>query len=204
MSCYPTLVDVKDYFDITDPTYDDQLTLILSWTSALIEAYLGRALCLAETTQTLYKPQTVIAQLDNYPGDSITEVEVDGNIKPLEDYHLVKRIGTVYGDFFSATHVNITYMGGYTELPAVISDVFYSIVGDRYETLLGASDADIKDVTLFDFAKVSYDTSGSSGSSSLSYQGVGSGTVPEPLQDYLGMLDLYKSNNVLLGADGVG
>ena len=201
---YPTLSDVKTYLGVTTTTDDARLTLFVNWTEALIHAYLGRDLNSAEYTQLFYKPVTEALQLDNFPVASLTSITTDDILQTLTDFDLVIDIGTVYGDFITGNTVSIVYTGGYTTLPLPVVDTLYAIIEDRYLEYKGESDAEVKDVTLFDFAKVSYDTSASSGNS-LTYTGVGSsGNVPQHLQDYLGVLDMYKSNNVLLNGDGVG
>jgi len=203
---YPTLSDVKTFLGLTTTDDDTRLTLLASWTEELIHAYIGRNLNTDTYTQTLYKPVTEGIQLDNYPVDSITSITNDDIAQTLTDYDLVEVIGTVYGDFVTATDVVIVYVGGYATIPPVIVDVFYAIVEDRYNEYKGTSDAEVKDVTLFDFAKVSYDSSTSSGANrSLTYSGIeAKGHIPSSLQDYLGVLDMYKSNTVLLNGEGVG
>lgn len=201
---YPTLSDVKDYYEIVDTTYDDQLNLIILWTADLIDTYLGRKLTFGTYEQTYYKAGTEMVQLDNYPVDVINTITVNGEEKDLANYYLSKNLGAVYGDFITEDEYVVNYDGGYTALPKIIEDVFYAICDDRlkdYKDRIGVSiDADIKDVTLFDFAKVSLDTSASG---QLSYQGVQSGEVPYPLSDYLGLLNLYRSNTAVMSVPGV-
>lgn len=203
---YPTLSDVKGFLGVTGTDDDTRLTLLVSWTEELIHAYLGRNLNTATYTQIYYKPQTEGIQLNNYPVDSITSITIDTETQTLTDYDLVIDIGTVYGDFIESEDVTIVYVGGYSTIPPLVVDVFYAVVEDRYNDYKGTSDAEVKDVTLFDFAKVSYDTSTGSGASrSLTYSGIESkGNVPAQLQEYLGVLDMYKSNTVLLNGSGVG
>jgi len=113
-------------------------------------------------------------------------------------------VGSVYGDFVESERVSIVYVGGYATIPPLVVDVFYAVVEDRYNDYKGTSDAEVKDVTLFDFAKVSYDTSTGSGARAINYSGVTStGNVPAQLQNYLGVIDMYKSNTVLLNGSGV-
>lgn len=203
---YYTVDEIKEYLTITDTTYDEQITLIREWTIELIERYLGRKFESAAFTQESFQPNSNLFQLDNYPIETLTSINIDGSdLTDLSDYYLDKKIGTIHGDFTNGNVYIISYTGGYTTVPAVINDALVLVVDDRYQAMLGASSAEVKDVTLFDFAKVSYDTSTSSGGSSISYSGVNStGTLPEPLQNYLGMLDLYKSNIVQLNGCGVG
>ena len=203
---YPTLADVKTYLGLTTTDDDARLTLIISWTEALIHAYLGRNLNEATYTHKSYKPVSDNIQLDNYPVSSITSITIDGETKTLADYDLVEDVGIVYGDFTTGDFVTIIYVGGYATLPTPIEDCFYAIIEDRYKEYKGISGAEVRDVTLFDFAKVSYDTSTTnSGSRSLTYTGVNStGHVPQVLQNYLGILDMYKSNKSLLSVEGIG
>ena len=201
---YPTLTDVKSFLDVTTSDDDARLTLLISWTEELIHRYLGRNLNSATYTQLAYKPQAEIFQLDNYPVDSITSITIDGEVQDLDDYDLVIDVGSVYGDFVESERVSIVYVGGYSTIPPLVVDVFYAVVEDRYNDYKGVSDAEVKDVTLFDFAKVSYDTSTGSGARSINYSGVTStGNVPAQLQSYLGVIDMYKSNTVLLNGCGV-
>jgi len=172
------------------------------WVQSLIETYLGRQLFNASYTHESYQPRSTQIQLDNYPVESVTTITMDGNTKDVSQYHLTKATGQVYGDFSSVDVLTIVYDGGFSELPAIIESVYMAIMKDGYEELSDTSDADVKDVTIFDFAKVAYDTTGSSGN--ISYSGVSSGNVPEPLANYLGQLDFYKSNVVLASTDGVG
>ena len=203
---YPTLSDVKSFLGLTATDDDTRLNLLISWTEELIHAYLGRNLNTATYTQTAYKPQTELIQLTNYTVDSLTSVTIDDELQTLTDFDLEAATGSVHGDFVSAETVSIVYIGGYATIPPLIIDVFYAVVEDRYNEYKGTSDAEVKDVTLFDFAKVTYDTSTGSGASrSLSYSGVeAKGNIPTHLQDYLGVLDMYKSNTVLLNGEGVG
>ena len=203
---YPSLSDVKDFLGISGTDDDTRLTLLISWTEELIHAYLGRNLNTDTYTKTSYKPQTEGIQLTNYPVDSVTSITIDTELQTLTDYDLVSDIGTVYGDFIESENVSIVYVGGYATIPPLVVDVFYAVVEDRYNDYKGISDSEVKDVTLFDFAKVSYDTSTGSGATrSLNYSGIESkGNVPSQLQSYLGVLDMYKSNAVLLNGSGVG
>ena len=199
---YPTLSDVKDYLGISVPTDDARLTLILVWTESLIEDYLGRKLTLAEYTQNSYKIRSEIMQLDNYPVASLTSITSDGDVQSLSDFDLSIETGVIYGDFTTVDQLVVIYQGGFTTLPPVIEQVFYQICEDQYNDFKGITEEDIKDVTLFDFAKVSFQQDNSS--RQLTYSGVGSsGNIPDQLLDYLGVLDMYKSNNQLVSVDGV-
>jgi len=201
---YPTLTDVKSFLGVTSSDDDARLTLLISWTEELIHRYLGRNLNSASYTQLSYKPRAEIFQLDNYPVASITSVTIDDEVQDLDDYDLVLDVGSVYGDFVESERVSIVYVGGYATIPPLVVDVFYAVVEDRYNDYKGTSDAEVKDVTLFDFAKVSYDTSTGSGARAINYSGVTStGNVPAQLQNYLGVIDMYKSNTVLLNGSGV-
>ena len=201
---YPTLTEVKSFLGVTTSDDDARLTLLISWTEELIHRYLGRNLNSATYTQLAYKPQSEIFQLDNYPVDSITSITIDDEVQDSDDYDLVLDVGSVYGDFVENERVSIVYVGGYSTIPPLVIDVFYAVVEDRYNDYKGVSDAEVKDVTLFDFAKISYDTSTGSGARSINYSGVTStGNVPAQLQNYLGVIDMYKSNTVLLNGSGV-
>ncbi len=202
---YPTVSEIKTFLSITTSDDDARLTLLASWTEELIHRYLGRDLNSATYTQLAYKPQTEIMQLDNFPVDSLTSITIDTDVQDLDNYDLVLDTGSIHGDFVESEDVSIVYVGGYATIPPLVVDVFYAVVEDRYNEYKGVSDAEVKDVTLFDFAKVSYDTSTGSGSRSLSYSGVtATGNIPSYLESYLGILDMYKSNTVLLSAPGVG
>ena len=202
---YPTLSDVKDYLGVTDTDDDSRLTLLIAWTEELIHMYLGRNLNETSYTQTAYKPATELIQLDNYPVASLTSVTIDDVVETLTDFDLVTDIGAVHGDFILGEVISIVYTGGYATIPPLIIEVFYQVVEDSYNEYKGTSDDEVKDVTLFDFAKVSYDTSTAGGARSINYSGIESkGHVPAQLQDYLGVLDMYKSNVVLLNGEGVG
>jgi len=202
---WPTLQDVKDYYGYHTSDYNDQLTQIITWTSALIEKYLGREFSEMEYSQEAYKLNSDLMHLANYPVSELLTITIDGVEADVSEYHLDKNIGSVYGDFTTGAVYVVTYTGGYATLPQVVEDAFYGIVNDRFEDYkdrIGvATDLDAKDVTLFDFAKVSFDTGGTG--SSISYQGVGSGNVPASLANYLGMLDMYKSDVVVLSVSGV-
>ena len=186
---YPVLADVKTYLGVTTTTDDARIAGIMVWVEALIDAYLGRTMVSATFTQTAYKVRSEILQLRNYPVASITSITIDDveetETQLDEDYHLDTDTGTIYGDFIAGDVNVIVYVGGYSTNPAVVDEVFLMVVEDRYEDYKGISGAEVKDVTLFDFAKVSYDTSTGTGGRSLTYMGVGSsGNTPSPLQDY--------------------
>jgi hypothetical protein len=199
---YPNLSDVKTYIGIGDSADDARLTLIIAWTQALMEDYLGRELTLTEHTQKSYKIRSQAIQLVNYPVASITSITFDGDTQSVSDFDLSEDIGSVYGDLTTVDELVIVYQGGFTDLPPVIEQVFYQICEDQYDDYKGISKEDIKDVTLFDFAKVSFQQDNSS--RQLTYSGVGSsGNIPDQLLDYLGVLDMYKSNNQLVGVDGI-
>lgn len=201
---YPDLAAVKVYLDLTTTDDDVRLAQIMAWVSELIDAYLGRIMVSASHTQTAYKVQSEYLQLRNYPATTLTSITIDGVVQTLSDYDLLEDTGELYGDFVAGDLNVIVYTGGYSTNPPIVDEVFLMIVEDRYEDYKGLSDADIKDVTLFDFAKVSYDTANSSGARSLTYSGVGSsGNVAQPLEDYLGMLDFYRSNTTLISASGI-
>ena len=198
---YPSLEDVKAYLGITDSTHDVILTQIMTWTEALFLDYLGRNLLLAEYTQEFYMLQSKTLQLDNYPVTEIVTLTLDDTVTELDDFYLKEASGQLYGQLQDYTIISVVYTGGYQDLPPVIEDCFYGVVEDRYNDYIGESDSDVKDVTLFDFGKVSFDTTTSDGG--ISYSGVdSSGNIPEPLIDYLGRLDMYKSNTVLMNAAG--
>lgn len=201
---YPVIADVKTYMGVTTSDDDARITQMMTWTENQIHDYLGRNLNSDTYTQKNFEPNSGILQLKNYPVDSITSVDFDGDTKETSDFDLDEDYGTLHGIFTNVTKVTTVYVGGYATLPVTIEDVFYHVVEDMYNDYLsGGNTAEIKDVTLFDFAKVSYDTSTISNSSSISYSGVESkGYTPEYLRDYLGILNMYRSNFVLAGLDG--
>lgn len=201
---YPDLAEVKTYLVVTGTDDDVRIAQIMVWVSELIDCYLGRVMVQAEHTQTAYKVRSEYLQLRNYPVSTLTSITIDDEVQDLDDYHLIEDTGEIYGDFITGDVNVLVYTGGYTTNPAVVDEVYLSIIEDRYEDYKGLSDADVKDVTLFDFAKVSYDTANSSGARSISYSGVGStGNVAQPLEDYLGMLDFYRSNSTLINVAGI-
>ena len=197
---YPALQDVKDYLGVTTTDDDVWLTSVMSWTVDLIRLYLGRNILSAEYTQEAYQLYSTIMSLDNYPVSSLVSVTIDDEVQSLDDYYLSKVIGNVYGDFTDGDINIIVYNGGYTTLPPVIEDVYYGVIEERYGEYKGNTDDPVKDITLFDFGKVSFDAADSSG---ISYSGVGSGNIPEPLQNFLGRLDLYKSDSVIMSGAGI-
>ena len=158
----------------------------------------------ATFTQTACQVRSELVQLRNYPVASITSITIDDEAQTVADYYLDGDTGSLRGDFIAGDENVIVYVGGYSTNPAVVDEVFLMVVEDRYEDYKGVSGNEVKDVTLFDFAKVSYDTGTGSGGRSLTYSGVGSsGNTPSPLDDYLGMLDLYRSNTTMLNGAGV-
>jgi len=202
---YPTLEEVKVYLDIDTPVDDALLQKIINWTIGLLEEYLGRELTLADYDHESYMPESTQIQLKNYPVTLINTITVDGTeLTDITDYHLQKKYGILHGNFMVDDTVEINYTGGYAVLPPAIEQVFYQVVDDVYQEQKGASSADVKDVTLFDFAKVSYDTANSGSGSSISYSGVDGGAIPSQLEPYIGVLNMYRSNFVVASLDGVG
>ncbi len=205
---YPTLEEVKNYLGVTTGDDDALIQQIIDQTIALLENYLGRNMVSATFDHESYMPESNMIQLKNYPTKIINSITLDGEAGVVEDYHVSKDIGTIYGDFNNVDVVEINYDGGYDPLPLDYEQVFYQVVSDVYDDYKGVSDSDVKDVTLFDFAKVSYDTSttttGGSRGGTINYSGVGAGNVPAQLEPYLGVLNMYKSNLVMMSSNGGG
>lgn len=200
-----TLTEVKDCLGVFHGNDDTKLTLFVNATESMITKYLGRDLAQAEYTQKYYKPCNDFLMVNNYPVDSLTSITIDDTVQTLTDFYVKEDTGVIHGeDFVDGDEIEIVYTGGFSPVPDLIKSVFCSVVEDLYNEYKGELIDDIKDVTLFDFAKVSFSAGSGSGDNSISYSGVdSSGEVPGPLKKYVGALNMYKSDVVNIGGFGV-
>lgn len=164
-----TLDDMKKNLgiELDDTTYDDFLTEQINIISEAMELYCGRKFLKKTYTQTFYRdefPKDTVKELYlyHYPVHSIVDIDEGGD--DLLGYRIVFSTGLMRlptGFFRSDTELDITYVAGYTELPYVLKNCIYSLVGERYSKKQSGIDlsfgSDVQRVSIPGTISIDYD-----------------------------------------------
>jgi hypothetical protein len=186
-----TVEEVKAWFGITDTTHDTQLALAVDAVSAAIRGYTGRVLTSGTHTETFrdvmdIKPERYLQEI---PVASVTGALL-----------LNKRTGRV--TLTGGPELVVEYEGGYTDLPADLTVVFYELVRQQMgawgvEQLGNAKPADDprEKAVWLGSLKVEYAISATAAQAKAS----GAGGISEAaLAPYANVLDQYRAFRTLV------
>jgi len=127
-----SLDDVKSFLEMSDTTYDDLLTIILTGVSARIETFLNRDLYKEERTR-YFNAGRRIFYLPAYPIDLTATLSVwfDDDLQDLDDdYFVWETEGLI--EFYVAPlysepkEIKITWTGGYSLTADLPTDLRYA------------------------------------------------------------------------------
>lgn len=203
-----SLDDMKTYLGIplVDTTYDAFLTEQLAIISEAVEGYCGRVFSLMNYTQTFYKDEidraTQELHLFHYPLVAVSSAtegleDISTTIRP----HLpTGRIKEPSRYFFSyGDEVVIEYSAGYANIPQPIRSVVMSLVEERYNKKISGVQinfgSDVQSVSIPGTISIQFDYSLQSNERKNAF-----GML---LGNYANVLDMYRSERVLVGSIGV-
>jgi hypothetical protein len=204
-----SLADMKTFLGISGNTYDAFLTLQITLVSDAIEGYCGRKFASDEYTQTFYQqdfdwkyPKTMT--LFHYPVteiDTIVEMEEEGGDETaIEDYTTHEDTGTLTkraGLFFQNGKIlEVVYTAGYATIPAVIQNVVYSLVQEKYNKKINGIDlnfgADVQRISIPGTISIDFDYSLNNNERKSHYGSI--------LGSYINNLDAYRSERSVVGS----
>jgi hypothetical protein len=202
-----SLSDVRTYLNATSTNMDAWLTEQIEIISDTVEAYCGRTLLSADSTQTFYKDEFDLDRnellLANYPINTLTGIfEVDASTTML-NYRYHKPTGKIipnegYSFFDNSDSVIIYYNAGYPTTPTPIKSVVYSLVEERYNKknqgiALGFGN-DVQSISIPGTISISYDYSLQANERKSNM-----GMI---LGNYINILDNYRSERPIIGSVG--
>lgn len=136
-----SLSEMKTYLGINLSDDDTFLTGQLQYIQEVVETYCRRKFEAANYTQTLY-PRDYYGQwtgsvmLFMYPLISVTSVTKDDDLISSDDYRFHKPTATLISDLslVGSDSTAVVYRAGYEsgDMPAIIKNVIYSLVEERY------------------------------------------------------------------------
>lgn len=151
MNLLQSLPEMKSYLEIdsSNTTYDNFLLDQGEVISSAIETYCKRSFIKKNYTQTFYKDELFDSRggrigevlLYHYPVVSITSVTED--TESITDYRVVNESGVLRkkeGFFLNADTLEVQYSAGYSRLPALVREVFYSLLSERYNKKVAGVD----------------------------------------------------------------
>jgi len=131
-----TIDELKTFLEIITTDYDTELPAILQAAQSWVRAYCGRQFDYGEYTETLvtagsyvYPTETPIASVSKIDGyaDNLFA-------KPVEIIGYAVRTDEIYSYAFNMfARVQITYMGGYTELPKPVHDATLMLASQIFD-----------------------------------------------------------------------
>ena len=131
---YPTLPEVKAYLSVSSPEDDDYIALVLSSVIGAVEQFCQRVFPEGEVTEEFFnKYDCRSLVLKKWPVSSIASFSVEGMAIAASDYNLHGEYGILYLNPTRSGDIEITYTGGYAELPAQIEYVIKDATKTVYE-----------------------------------------------------------------------
>jgi hypothetical protein len=151
MELLQSLPEMKSYLEIdsSDTTYDNFLLDQGEVISSAIETYCKRNFKKKTYTQEFYKDELFDSRggrigevlLYHYPVINVNSV-LEGT-EAVSDYRVVKSSGVLRkkeGLFLNNDVLTVEYIAGYTRLPALVREVFYSLLSERYNKKVAGVD----------------------------------------------------------------
>ena len=204
-----TLNQMKDFLGIplATTTFDTFLTLQLQIVSEAVEGYCNRKFAQTSYTQTFHRKGFQIAPdtlpLFHYPLVSITSIvekneDADPDV-PVTDYRFHLPTGKLeksFGRFFSnGRQLIVQYVAGYTTIPAIVQNVVYSIVQERYNKKVNGIDlnfgSDVQRISIPGTISLDFDYSLNANERKSKFGQI--------LGSHLNVLDSYRSERSVIG-----
>jgi hypothetical protein len=207
-----SLANMKSYLGLAGNTYDTFLTLQLNLVSEAIEGYCRRSFIQDTYTETFYRKDFTKAPvaLDLYHTPvvsiaSITEFVTDGDDQVIEDYTLHKPTGRIdfrgertYGAFTPGfDYIEVEYTAGHLEadVPALIQNVVYSVVQERYNKKINGIDlnfgTDVQRISIPGTISIDFDYSLNNNERKSHFGQI--------LGSHLNVLDAFRTERALVG-----
>lgn len=209
-----SLADMKTYLGVSGTTYDDFLTQQIKLISEAIEMYCNRSFSLKSFKQTFYKEQLMDCgiykpqvMLYHFPINTLIEVKkVTSSGEELVDLSTLRvhkpssiidaRDESKY--FTYRCDLEVKYSAGFSDsnMPEVVKNVVYSLVGERYNKKLNGIDlgfgSDVQSISVPGVINIAYDYTLESNSKDSPF-----GII---LGNYTNSLDYLKSERTILGS----
>ena len=200
------LNDMKNYLGVGDASQDAFLTLQISLVSEAIEGYCQRKFSPGTYTQTFYLSDiqyTNQLPLYHFPligAPVLVEKDEEGNSFTVSDFRFHLGSGSIiknFGRFFqNAKTIEATYTAGYTTLPALIQNVVYALVQERYnKKTSGVSlefGSDVQRISIPGTISIDFDYSLNNNERKSHFGSI--------LGVHLNVLDSYRSERVVVGS----
>lgn len=173
-----------------DTTHDAYLTQQILAATSLIENYCAREFEQIEAVQTIREPNTTL-NLTRFPlTGPLVIITSRGDTIPDLNYSIEFELGRVFWTMNGCrwnndTLLQVTYTGGFDPIPADIQEVVYDIVTGRYYSQGTNPSQQLKSETVDGIGKMEYAVNNS-------YYGGAGGYGGFDLNQYAGILDLYK------------
>lgn len=173
-----------------DTTHDAYLTQQILAATSLIENYCAREFEQIEAVQTIREPNTTL-NLTRFPlTGPLVIITSRGDTIPDLNYSIEYELGRVFWTMNGCrwnndTLLQVTYTGGFDPIPADIQEVVYDIVTGRYYSQGTNPSQQLKSETVDGIGKMEYAVNNS-------YYGGAGGYGGFDLNQYAGILDLYK------------
>lgn len=173
-----------------DTTHDAYLTQQILAATSLIENYCAREFEQIEAVQTIREPNTTL-NLTRFPlTGPLVVITSRGDTIPDLNYSIEFELGRVFWTMNGCrwnndTLLQVTYTGGFDPIPADIQEVVYDIVTGRYYSQGTNPSQQLKSETVDGIGKMEYAVNNS-------YYGGAGGYGGFDLNQYAGILDLYK------------
>lgn len=171
------LETAKKYLEITESTYDEQIQLALDIVYANVERVLQRPLFFArETIRVLNLNYRGLIVFPRYPVEEVHSIDPQSTGNTCEIHF---RSGWMQDPSLALLDVTVDYSGGYKILPGDLERAMWEAFmlhwsrtnpdtgGPDQTSVLGSAGGTgaVKDLTVFDAFKVSYDVGASGGDS---------------------------------------
>jgi hypothetical protein len=203
-----TLNDMKNFLGIAlgDTTYDAFLTLQLQLISDAVEGYCKRKFAQASYTQEFYLGDVSYSNqlpLYHFPligAPVVNEVDEAGNNSLVVDYRYHANSGVLtksHGRFFNtANKVEVQYTAGYATIPALIQNVVYSLVQERYNKKVNGIDlnfgSDVQRISIPGTISIDFDYSLNNNERKSPFGHI--------LGSHLNILDAFRADRAVVGS----
>lgn len=203
-----SLIDMKNFLGIAlaDTSQDAFLTLQLQIVSEAVEAYCQRKFAETSYIQTFHVGDvsyTSSLPLYHFPltaAPTVVEKDAAGNSYAVADFRYHNPSGVItknFGRFFSNGHmVEVSYQAGYSTLPALISNVVYSVVQERYNKKINGIDlnfgSDVQRISIPGTISIDFDYSLNNNERKSHFGQI--------LGSHLNVLDGFRSERTVVGS----
>lgn len=201
LQCRGEWIDIDVAMTLLSETNEELVENLIAEVQATITAYLGRELLDCTHTDSYFRPETHRLSLANWPITKIHSIRFNGKRQYADNFDLNEQLGVLHRSLdltsmparYDGT-ITVNYDSGYATPPRELQAMFRALLVDFYTADAGASGSvgTIKKVSLTGVAAVEFNNPG------ITYSGIDRQLgVPEPLKQYVGLLDRYKSDRVM-------